>query len=261
MQLYMQYKDYYDWKAKAAPPKEKHYYFILQPKADSQASKDAFRDYRWIGPFGIQKVLSNGNYIVRRVNTNTTQILHRIRFKTIVPIMPLQNKHSGEKLHSDDEIVIPQNDLYTKSWEADFDKELFKTRKDNWPDTAICLPNNAASGRVDNYVTQDECSSAHEDESSSKRNECDVTENEIRPTPATSRDMASSLNEPPSTTENEKDVINELNDEEIASRKGADINVPGILGNEHAEENSSPRGEKNNLRPNPNPNYTDEYRY
>ena len=54
----MKYKDYYDRKAKAAPLKGKDYCFILQPKADSQASKIPFRDYRWIFPFVIQKILS-----------------------------------------------------------------------------------------------------------------------------------------------------------------------------------------------------------
>ena len=59
MQSYWKYEDYYDRKAKAAPLKEKDYCFILQPKADSQASKIPFRYYRWIGPLFIQKVLSN----------------------------------------------------------------------------------------------------------------------------------------------------------------------------------------------------------
>ena len=43
--------------------------------------------------------------------------------------------------------------------------------------------------------------------------------------------------------------------------------MPGISDNVNNAENekengaSSPRGGKYNLRPNPNPNYTDEYRY
>ena len=40
MQSYLKYKDYYDRKDKAAPPKENQIIsFILQPKPDSQASK------------------------------------------------------------------------------------------------------------------------------------------------------------------------------------------------------------------------------
>ena len=107
MQSYLKYKDYYDRKAKAAPLKEKDYRFVLQPKADSQASKIPFREYRWIGPFVVQTVLSNDNYTVRRWNTNKTQILHRIRLKKFVPNAPLEDKYDGEKLEPDNEIVIP----------------------------------------------------------------------------------------------------------------------------------------------------------
>ena len=83
IQSYLKYKNYYDRKAK-----EKDYCFVLQPKADNQASKIPFREYRWIGPFVVQTVLSNDNYFVRRLNTNKTQILHRIRLKKFVPNAP-----------------------------------------------------------------------------------------------------------------------------------------------------------------------------
>ena len=61
----------------------------------------------------------------------------------------------------------------------EFDYELIETRKNYWPDTATHLPDDDRSGEVDDYVTEDERSSAHEDESSSERSENDVTENEI----------------------------------------------------------------------------------
>ena len=111
MLSYLKFGDYYDRKAKAVPPKEKDYCFILQPKADSQASKVLFRDYRWIGTFVIQKVLSNDNFIGHRVNTNKTQISHVIRLKKFVPNTPLQDNYSGDKLQPDEEIVIPQDNL------------------------------------------------------------------------------------------------------------------------------------------------------
>ena len=93
MQSYLKYKEYYDRKAKAAPLHEKDYCFILQPKADSQGSKTPFRDYRWIGPFVVRKVLPNNNCKVRRLNTNKTQILHRIMLKIFVLNAPLENKY------------------------------------------------------------------------------------------------------------------------------------------------------------------------
>ena len=262
MQSYLKYKEYYDHKAKAAPLQEKDYCFVLQPKADSQGTKIPFRDFRWIGPFVVQKVLPNNKYKVRRLNTNKTQILHRIRLKKFVPNTPLEDKYKEEKLQLDEEIVIPQDDLYTISWEADFEYELFEPKKNDWPDTAMRLPQDAANGEVDYYVTENESSSVNESERSSERmNDNDVNENEVRPRSASNRDASSPPSESPSGTENENDVTNDLENEEIASKGGVDITVPGISENERNEENPSPRGGKYNLRPNPNPNFTDEYRY
>ena len=259
MQSYLKYKDYYDRKAKAAPLKEKDYCFVLQPKADSQGSKIPFKEYRWIGPFVIQKVLSNDNYIVRRLNTNKTQILHRIRLKKFVPNAPLEDKYDGEKLQPDNEIVIPQDDLYTISWEVDFEYDLFEPRKENWTDVATRRPTDAECSNADNYITENERAS---NESYNERTtEYDVTENEISPRENNSSDEPSPPNETPNGTENENDVTNDLKDTENVSNTGADITVPGISERRNSNENSSPRGGKYNLRPNPTPNFTDEYRY
>ena len=141
-----------------------------------------------------------------------------------------------------------------------FDCEQFEARKDNWPDTATRLPNDAASGEVDHYVTEDEHSSAHEEERRSERNESDVTKNEIRPRPTSSRDVTSPLSEPPSKAHDENDVTNELYDEEIASKGGADVTVPGISENKKTVENTSPRG-GNLIFDLSTPKFTDEYRF
>ena len=215
MQSYLKYKEYYDRKANATPLQEKDYCFVLQPKANSQGSKIPFRDFRWIGPFIVQKALPNNNYKVRRLNTNKTQILHRIRLKKIVPNTPLEDKYTQEKLQPDDEIIIPQDDLYTIAWEADFEYELSERRKDNWPDTATGLVTDATTSEADDYVIENESSSVNESERSSERtNENDVSDNEIRPRPASSCDASSSLNESPNGTENENDVTNEINSDE-----------------------------------------------
>ena len=84
MQSYIKYNKYYNKKAKASPLKEKDYCFILQPKADHQGSKIPFRDFRWIGPSLVEKALPNNNYIIRELNTNKTQILHRIRLRKYI---------------------------------------------------------------------------------------------------------------------------------------------------------------------------------
>ena len=123
-------------------------------------------------------------------------------------------------------------------------------------------PTDAEDSSVDHYVIENERSSASENESCSERtNEDDVIEKEIRTQSRNSRDVPSPLDETTNGTQNENDVTNDLQDAENVSNRGADITVHGISENGNSDENLSPRGGKYNLRPNPTPNFTDEYRY
>ena len=59
------------------------------------------------------------------------------------------------------------------------------------------------------------------------------------------------------------DRLNEQIDDPEPSG-GSDTIVPEVLDDENDDvlvDNKSPRGGKYNLRPNPTPNFTDEYRY
>ena len=176
---------------------------MLQPKADTQGSKIPFRDFRWTGPFVVQKVLPNNNYIVRRLNTNKTQILHRIRLKKFVPNTPLEDKYSKEKLQPDDEIIIPQDDLYTISWEADFDYQVFEPRQDDIPNEELQQADTNGSGSNDDYVIYDNANDdavrprtatsregilARDANDVSEVNERTTAENETRPPTIASRD-------------------------------------------------------------------------
>ena len=72
MQSYLKWQEYYDRKANAAPLKINDFCFILHSIADHQGSKIPFRDFQWIGPYIVETVLSNENYIVRKRNSNKT---------------------------------------------------------------------------------------------------------------------------------------------------------------------------------------------
>ena len=111
MQSYIKHKKYYNKKAKASPLKEKEFCFILQPKTDHQGLKIPFRDFRWIGPYLVEKVLPNNNYIVRKLNTNKTQILHRIRLIKYKSEKPPEDNYQEARWQTDDKIVVPQDDL------------------------------------------------------------------------------------------------------------------------------------------------------
>ena len=63
--------------------------FLLDPKYDSQGCKEEFKTFHWKGPFKVMKVLSDSNYIIRKVGTFKTQCVHRIRlmiFKLEFPV-------------------------------------------------------------------------------------------------------------------------------------------------------------------------------
>ena len=79
-----------------------------------------FRDYKWVGPYIVQKALPNDNYIIRKINTNKTQNLHRIRLKKFIPNKPITDSYQNEQLQQDNDITIPQDDLYALTWETDF---------------------------------------------------------------------------------------------------------------------------------------------
>ena len=51
------------------------------------------------------------------------------------------------------------------------------------------------------------------------------------------------------------------NDAQNSPKRGDDIIVPEISEKDTRKESLSPRGGKYNLRPNPNPNYSEDFRY
>ena len=51
------------------------------------------------------------------------------------------------------------------------------------------------------------------------------------------------------------------NDAQNSPNKGDDNIVPEKSENDARNENLSPRGGRYNLRPNPNPNYSEDFRY
>ena len=83
---------------------------------DHQGSKIPFPDFRWIGPYLVEKVLPNNNYAVRKLNTNKTQILHRIRLRKYNREKPPEDNYQAAQWQIYDNIVVPQDDLYTIAW-------------------------------------------------------------------------------------------------------------------------------------------------
>ena len=132
MQAYIKYKAYYDKKANASKLKQSDYVYILQPKADHQGSLIPFTDFRWIGPYIIEKVLPNNKYVVRKIGTNKTQILHRMRLRPFTPRQPKPDTPVRPcEWQPDPEVIIKHYDLYARAWEREHDKPIFDSDRDS----------------------------------------------------------------------------------------------------------------------------------
>ena len=119
-------------KANASKLKQSDYVYILQPKADHQGSKIPFRDFRWIGPYIIEKVLPNNKFLERKDGTNKTQILHRMRLRQFTPRQPIPDvQTTPREWQSDPEVIINNDDLYARAWECENGKPIFDSDRDN----------------------------------------------------------------------------------------------------------------------------------
>ena len=132
MQAYIKYIAYYDKKANASKLKEADYVYMLQPKADYQGTKIPFTEFRWIGPYIIEKVLPHNNNLVRKIGTNKTQVLHRMRKRQFTPRQPPADiTVKPQEYKSDPEVSLNHDDLYARAWEYDFAQPIFDAANDN----------------------------------------------------------------------------------------------------------------------------------
>ena len=125
MQSYLKYKRYYDKKATARPLKVNDYCYVLNPKADNQSIKFAFKDCIWTGSYIVVKVLSNNKYVVRRCGTRYTQTLHRVRLRLYAPNQRVPDVTvKMEDQLPDPEVKTTHDDWYAQAWETEFGKVL-----------------------------------------------------------------------------------------------------------------------------------------
>ena len=132
MQAYINYKAYYNKKANASKLKESDYVYVLQLKTDYQGSKFPFTEVRWLGPYIIEKVLPNSNYLVRKIGTNKKHVLHRMRMHQFTPCQsPLDIRITSQEWKPDPEVSRKHDDLYARAWECEYEKPNFDTKNNN----------------------------------------------------------------------------------------------------------------------------------
>ena len=190
------------------------------------------------------------------------------------------------KAAPDEEIVIPQDDLYIITWETDFGEQLVtrgsetiptSTPNGERPNPAETKTNDVTEKEADYIITREVTNNGnaahsrndHLSDDVTERNEpTAITENEDSdwPNPAVSpknqeKSLPNTADRPePDENFSERNLTNE-NHTQNSPKRGDDIIVPEISENDARNENLSPRGGKYNLRPNPNPNYSEDFRY
>ena len=132
MQAYIKYKAYYDKKANASKLQKVGYVYVLQPKADHQGSKLPFTEFCWIGPYIIEKVLPNNNYLVCEIGTNKTQVLHRMRMRQFTPREPPADiRVKPQEYKPNPEVSLNHDDLFARAWEYDYEQPTSDAKKSN----------------------------------------------------------------------------------------------------------------------------------
>ena len=222
MQAYIKYKAYYDKKANASRLKEADYVYILQPTADHQGSKFPFTEFRLIGPYVIEKVLRNNNYLVRKIGTNKTQVLHRMRMRQFTPRQPPGDiTVKPQEYKSDPKVSLNHDDLYASAWEYDFEQPIFDAENDNE------APTNSQEIPV----------------------QSDFSTEEMRNTPGEPHLCS------PETFPN-SDELGDVTDTCPHMEPHVDTNSE-----QPQNSPTNPRSSKHNLRHNPKPNCNDDYRF
>ena len=91
--------------------------------------------------------------------------MHRICLKRFVPNQPLEDNFREQRLQPDEEHVIPQDDLYTITWESDFGEQLVTRGNEpiptslpngERPNTAETNSSDARENGAEYIITKDE---------------------------------------------------------------------------------------------------------
>ena len=109
-------------KANASKLNEADYEHVLQLKADHQGTEIPFTDFRWNGPYVFEKVFPNNKNLVRKIGTNKTQVLLRLRMPQFTPHQPQADiRVKPQEYKPDPEVSLNNDDLYARAW--DYDQE------------------------------------------------------------------------------------------------------------------------------------------
>ena len=160
--------------------------------------------------------------MVRKIGTNRTQILHRMRLRQFTPRQPLPEiPVTQREWQPDPEVVITHDDLYARAWECEYDETIFDSDY-----------NNVASPSPPEITITSE-----------------QTADEMRNTPGITPGISPEIIPQPDRSSDGGDVDRD-------TQPDADMSVEQL-----DPMSTNPRSSKYDLRHNPKPNCNDDYRY
>ena len=160
--------------------------------------------------------------MVRKIGTNKSQILHRMKVRQFTPHQPKPDTPiTPREWQPDPEVVIKQDDLHGRAWECEDDEPLFES-----------VYNNLATPSSPEIPIRS-----------------DQAADEMRSTPGTRPENSLESIPQPDTTYDGRDVDHD-------TKPDADTSVEQL-----DPTPINPRSSKYDLRHNPKPNYNDDYRY
>ena len=84
-----------------------------------------------MGPYIVEKVLPNNNYLVRKIGTDKTQKLHKMRMRHFTPRQPPAGiTVKPDEYKSDPEVSLNHDDLYARAWEYDYEQPISDAEND-----------------------------------------------------------------------------------------------------------------------------------
>ena len=210
---------------------------------------------------------------MRKLNTNKTQILHRIRLRKYNPEKTPEDNYSEAQWQTENNNVVPQDDLYTIAWEAEFGGHLFDIPIIYTDPNAIDFDDSHTQGPDTVIVPR---SYFHDSSDGQNRETCPISDPSVPRTltpTSNGQNQDNGISTDQTQNDNAKHVSESSTDAEITCKpvtqqpsiqsdtsSTLDINNP-TAGNIPKKESNSSRGGKENLHPNPNPKYSEIYRY
>ena len=122
VRTYVKYQKHYDKTAHAIPLRVHSYCLLLNPTLDTQQQKMNKMQPKWLGIYRVEQQKTNENYLIRRVGTNHTQLVHRIRLRPYEPQLQVKDLPEIDRAKFVQDPTFPECYLepavFDEAWES-----------------------------------------------------------------------------------------------------------------------------------------------